>query len=573
VAVTSEDGDLTFAELAERAAQAARQLKAAADAREESIVGICLGRGAALVVAVLAAVKAGSGYLPLDPEYPAERLDFMVRQAGAVIVMSDSALAESATWAKASGRTLIEMGTTLPEALPAGNELSPENGSHRISAENALYVAYTSGSTGKPKGVVVPNRALLNLFDWYAADTGISADDIQLASHSFSFDPATLEMLFPLLHGARVALAPQSARLDPHELLDFIASVGATIVNVSPSLLRRLLDEPRAAARMSSLRIVVCGGERFGVGLRDRFLEMLPDVRLVNHYGPTEATIFATSWDCRPGDEGEVPIGRPAGGALCYVLDESLEPSSEGAEGELFLGGTAVARGYASFPAMTAEAFLPDAFSGMAGTRMYRTGDRVRMRADGVLEFIGRIDNQVKLRGYRIELGEVEGAVTGYEGVLGAAAVVRAGKTGESVLAAFAEHDGSVVIDRLRSWLRTRLPEYMVPGHLELVEALPRTVTGKIDKARLPAEATDHSTGPRDSAERLMADIWKNVLNLSDVSIDDDFFALGGDSLLATRVIRRVRREFGVELPLITLFESRSIPALVQRVAEAAQTV
>lgn len=557
---------MTYAELDARADRIARWLRAKG-ARRETVIGICLDRCLDLVIAVLGVIKSDACYLPLDPAYPPDRLSYMVAAADATIVVTRSALVDSLGWLTA-GQTATVM--TDAGEVPSASERKDSDG----TAENLLYVIYTSGSSGRPKGVAVPNRALLNLFDWYSSDTNMAPGDVQLSSHSFSFDPASLEILFPLLHGAELVLAPEPARFSPDELLDVIAPAGVTVINVVPSLLYRLLEEPEAAARMSSLRLVVCGGEKLSPTLRDRFLEALPGTRLVNHYGPTETTIFATSWDCQASDGDSVPIGRPVAGVQAYIVGDDLEPLPPGSAGELCVGGSGLARCYANSPRLTAQAFVPDPFRAAAGARMYRTGDQARLRPDGVLEFLGRIDEQVQLRGHRVELAEIEAAIARHAGVREAAVVVRTGNTGDDILAGFAEHDGSICVEQLRAHLRTYLPDYMVPAYLELVGAFPRTVSGKVDKARLPVPPTV-GTGvrPRNSSERAIADIWASVLGLAEVGVYDDFFALGGDSLLAMRMMTRVRRELGVTIPLIAAFEHRCVAALADLAETALASV
>lgn len=549
VAVRCGAERLTYAELDHRAADLAERLRERGAGRE-SVVGVCLDRGVNLPVALLGVVKAGAAFLPLDPSYPAERRGYMLADAGAALLVDDAGASE------------------VPGQRRLGREDRPGS-SGPVRRENLLYVIYTSGSTGTPKGVAVPHRALLSLFDWYWQDTKMSAGDVQLAAHSISFDPAVLELFFPLLNGASVVIATDQARLDPDALLDLIHESGVTVINVVPSHLNRLLDSADASARMSGLRLVVCGGERLSRALCDRFIQAVPGTRLANHYGPTETTIFATSWDCAEAHGASVPIGRPVLGVVPHVVDELMRPMPAGLPGELFLGGTGLARGYVNLPRLTATAFVADPFSNEPGGRLYRTGDVVRVRDDGALEFLGRADEQVKIRGFRIELGEVEAAIASNPAVREAAVVVRTGQTGEPVLAAFAEHDGTATADGLDRYLRGRLPDYMVPGYLELADALPHGVTGKVDKARLPELPVGDSVGPRDEREAVIAAIWASVLGLPSAGIHDDFFALGGDSLLATRVVGRLRQAFGVPIPLIALLENRSVAALAEVVARA----
>jgi len=292
--------------------------------------------------------------------------------------------------------------------------------------------------------------------------------------------------------------------------------------------------------------------------------------RLANHYGPTEATIFATEWSCTLGDVGPVPIGRPVAGVRAYVLSDRLEPLPAGVAGELYLGGAGVAQGYVGAPGLTASAFPPDPFCEVAGARMYRTGDLARRREDGALDFLGRADDQVQLRGYRIELGEIEAVLLSHPAVRAAAVTQRPGRTGEPLLAAYVEGDGPVTADQLRAHLACHLPDYMLPGQLQLLDSMPRTVTGKVDRSRLPERASRIvAVPPRDAREQAVAAIWAHVLGLTDIAAFDDFFALGGDSLLATRVARRIRREFGIDMPILAVFEHTTVAALAAEVARA----
>jgi amino acid adenylation domain-containing protein len=566
VAVECGPESLTYAELDRRASELSTHLRAHS-VGPESVVGLCLNRGVELVVAMLGIVRAGAAYLPMDPAHPAERLRFMLATTDARAVVTSRALADIAHRAGA-GRARL-----LVDELPAVAARAMAEAPH-VTGENALYVVFTSGSTGRPKGVTVPHRALLNLFDWYLPDTDLTPADVQLGSHSISFDPAAVEILFPLLNGARLVVSPDGVHADSDALLNVIADAKATVMNVGPSTLQRLLDEPDGPDRMRSLRIVVSGGERLAPELRDRFLSALPETRLVNHYGPTETTVFATSWDPTAADGVVVPIGLPVGGVWTYVLDEEMAPVSAGTSGELYIGGAGLARGYENAPRLTAEAFVPDPFSVTPGARMYRTGDQARVLTGGALEFLGREDDQVKVRGYRIEIGEVEATISRHPAVRESAVVLCEGSGGASVLAAFVEHDGSTNVDALRAHLRRDLPEHMIPGHLELVDRLSRTVTGKVDKSGLAGRISPGvNAAPENETERILAEIWATVLALPRVGVNDDFFALGGDSLLATRAVAGARRALGREIPLVLLYERRSVAAIAAALDEQADGV
>ncbi|EXU64851.1 NRPS NcpA, partial [Streptomyces sp. PRh5] len=556
VAVRRADEELTYRELDAAADMLAARLSR--QAGPQAVVALLLEPGPALVTGILGVLKAGSAYLPLDPGYPTERLGFLITDAKAALVVAEAATAHRVP---RNGRPMV--------LIDAPYGASPRPASHPSrggSADDLAYLIHTSGSTGTPKGVAVPQRPLLELIRWSVARYRVSPDDVALPTHSTAFDAASRELLMPLLAGAGLVFTHGERRLDPRTLLREISHSGVTILDTVPSLLRRMLAEPDAAARLASLRVVVCGGEELDAETCDRFAESLPTAELMNQYGPTETTVAVTAWTCRPSLNGErVPIGHPLPGVRAYVLDEDGNPVADGAPGELCVGGHSLAHGYAGRPDLTANAFRPDPFAGRPGARLYWTGDRVRRRADGALEFLGRVDDQVQVRGYRIEPDEVAAALRRHPGVAEAVVVAHhgSGEEGEAALAAYVVPTGARVPSAdLYTHLADIVPVFMLPDHLTQVAELPRTPAGKIDRVRLPEVAEQPYTAPEGRTAATIAALWETVLDRPRVGAFDDFFALGGDSLLATRVVIRIRERFGVDLPVRELFTSRTVTAL-----------
>jgi amino acid adenylation domain-containing protein len=563
-ALVFEGEPLTYAELnarANRLAHHLRSLGVGPDAR----VGLCVERSLEMMVGLLAVLKAGGAYVPLDPAYPAERLAYMLADSDPAVVLSQRALRDRIG---STGAPVLE----LDEAAPAWGHrpvTNPERGT--LTPEHLAYVIYTSGSTGRPKGVGVPHRAVVNALSWMQELSGLSADDTVLHKTPYSFDASLRELLPPLLAGCRLVLARPEGHRDPGYLLELMRREGVTTLHAVPSLLQALVDEGGLAA-CDALRTVMCGGEALPAELARRFSDQAPWARLYNVYGPTEAAVDVTAWLCtdRPDGAAITPIGSPMPNVRIYLLDPAGEPVPVGVAGELHIGGGQVARGYLGRAALTAERFVPDPFSAEGGARLYRTGDRARWRADGAIEYLGRLDHQVKVRGFRIELGEIEGALRQAPGVAECAVVVREDETGDRRLVAYVT--GDVEAAGLREHLRESLPEYMVPSAFVFLDALPLTPNGKLDRKALPAPelapADDRYVAPRTPVEEVLAGIWAEVLRLERVGANDNFFELGGHSLLVTRVVSRVRELFGVEVPLRALFEGPTVAELSGRVEE-----
>ncbi|MEW5928796.1 MAG: amino acid adenylation domain-containing protein, partial [Gemmatimonadota bacterium] len=547
---------LTYAELELRSNRLAHRLLGLG-VGPESRVGLCLERGPGMVVAVLGVLKAGGAYLPLDPSYPPERLAYMLGDAGASVLLTQSHLA-AALPPFAGALVCLDADDASPAAGSAATPVA-------VDARNAAYVIYTSGSTGRPKGVAVPHRAVANFLESMRVRPGLTARDTLLAVTTLSFDIAGLELFLPLTTGARVVLADRDTASDGARLRDALASSGATVMQATPASWRMLLE---AGWEGTPGLKALCGGEALPRDLADRITERCAE--LWNLYGPTETTIWSTAERVLPGTDA-VSIGAPIANTRVYLLDPELEPVPVGVAGELYIGGEGVARGYHGRPGLTAERFVPDPF-GAAGARLYRTGDRVRRRQDGKLEYLGRTDQQVKVRGFRIEPGEIEAALREEPRVRQAVAVVRdAGTPGDRRLVAYvvAGEGEPVAAAELRGRLRERLPEHMVPGVLVFLDRLPLTANGKIDRRALPAPehgSAEAYAAPRTPTEETLAGIWAEVLGAGRVGVEDGFFELGGHSLLAMRVLSRVRQAFGTELPLRAVFEAPTVAALAARI-------
>ncbi|HEX5740328.1 MAG TPA: amino acid adenylation domain-containing protein, partial [Pilimelia sp.] len=548
-AVVADGVALSFAALHERAGRVAAWL-AARGAGPGTVVGVALPRSADLVVALVAVLRAGAAYLPLDPDYPADRLALMVADAGPVALLTDTA-------------TRAGLPARVPAVLALDDADLPPAPAARpaVRPQDPAYVIYTSGSTGRPKGVVVSHRAVVNRLLWAQATYGLTPEDRVLQKTPSSFDVSVWEFFWPLIAGAALVVARAGGHRDPHYLTRLIQREQVTTVHFVPSMLRAFLAEPQAAG-CAGLTRVLCSGETLPADLANAFHTTFGGlVELHNLYGPTEAAVDVTAWPCPPGAT-TVPIGRPVWNTTVYVLNAALRPVPAGVPGELYLAGRQLADGYLDRPALTAERFVADPF-GPPGTRMYRTGDLARRTPDGVVEYLGRTDGQVKVRGFRVEPGEVEAALLALPGIRAAAVIARP----ESGLVGYVVGDApdpAAVRDRLAA----TLPAHLVPAAVVVLDALPATPNGKLDRAALPApERQPAAPGrrPRTPAEELLCELFAEVLQIDAVGVDDDFFALGGHSLLATRLASRVRAVFDAELALRTVFDHPTAAALATR--------
>ncbi|MET0396662.1 MAG: amino acid adenylation domain-containing protein, partial [Longimicrobiaceae bacterium] len=565
-AVTRGDRVLTYAELDRLSDRLARHLRRRGVGPEVR-VGLCLERDVELVVGVLGVLKAGGVYVPLDPTLPAGRLAYMLADADAAVLVSQGGLPERLP---AFGGEVVCLDRDAA-AIAAEVAGPPPSGVH---ARSAAYVIYTSGSTGAPKGVVVEHGSLANFAASMRREFPYREGEVVLGVVSFAFDIWIFEGLVPLLAGATVRLLPLDMVRDAAALVEELRTAGR--IAAVPALYRQVvlaarLLEPGALA---GVRYVFAGGEAVAPELSAELREVFPEARLYVGYGPTEATVLATLYAVPESVEGGAPpIGSPLPNVRTYVLDARGDALPIGIPGELFLGGAGVARGYLGRPDLTAGRFVPDPFSREMGARLYGTGDRVRWRADGALEFLGRFDAQVKIRGFRVELGEVESALAAHPRVHETVAVVREDVPGQRMLVAYVvpEEGAQMSVAELRESLAEQLPDYMVPGAVVVLERLPLDAGGKTDRRALPAPelgAEDGYVAPRTAAEEVLAGIWAEVLELDPerVGVERSFFDMGGHSLLATRVASRIRDAFGVAVPLRTLFEATTVAALAGRV-------
>jgi amino acid adenylation domain-containing protein len=571
---------MSYSELDAKANQLAHLLRARAVGPDQP-VAVLMERSMEMVVALYGILKAGAAYVPVDPDYPADRVAYMLADSAAALVLTQERWIDGLAEVDADAVALDAAGVL--DAFP----------SHRVAdadaagTERLAYVIYTSGSTGRPKGAMNAHRGVVNRIAWMQDAFGLTADDAVLQKTPFSFDVSVWEFFWPLAVGARLVIAPPGAHREPATLNEIIQREGITTLHFVPSMLRAWLDGADASA-CTSLRLVMSSGEALPADLVTRFYGALPSGQLHNLYGPTEAAVDVTHWPCTADARATVPIGRPIANTRMYVLDPRGAPQPAGLPGELWIAGIQVGRGYWRRPGLTAERFVPDPFATQPGARMYRTGDLARWRelsgADGensrtdalthsrtaVLEYLGRTDFQVKVRGFRIELGEIEAALAAFPGVR--QAVVQTRGAGEDArLVAWTVSDGADA-EALRAHLSARLPDFMVPSAFVALDALPLTPNGKLDTRALPepeAAAASAYVAPRNPVEELLAGIWAELLGVPRVGVGDGFFQLGGHSLMATRLVSRVRDAFGVEMPVRSVFEHTSLGAFAVELERA----
>ncbi len=551
VALVHKDEQLTYRELNERANKLAHHLRTLGTG-PEILVGVCLERSAEAVVAILGILKAGGAYLPLDPSYPRERLSWMLADAGAQIVITEEYLERNAE----------EIETQINADLRT-----------TINGENLAYVIYTSGSTGTPKGVLVSHRNLVHStfarFRYYQE----RLDSFLLLS-PFAFDSSVAGLFWTLCRGGMLVIPEEDSHQDPAYLAELIERHSVSHLLGLPAFYELILREARPR-QLTSLRTVIVAGEPCPAELVQHHAETLPHAALFNEYGPTEATVWSSVYRFMPAVPfcGSVSIGRPVANTQIYVLDSQLQPVPIGVTGEVYIGGDGVARGYLNHSDQTAERFVPNAFNAKPGARFYRTGDLARFLADGNIEYIGRNDFQVKIRGYRIELSEIELALTQHPDVR--ESVVLANKTNERLTAyVVLKEISSATTKQLKDFLKERLPEYMLPTSFVVLDALPLTTTGKVDRNALPTdqigvEANENYLAPQTPLEQVLAGIFSQILSLERIGADDSFFDLGGHSLLATQILSRVREAFQLELPLRKFFRAPTVAGLAATILEA----
>jgi amino acid adenylation domain-containing protein len=546
VAVSLDGADLTYAQLNAMANRIARQLHGLG-VGPEVLVGVCMGRSAERVAALLGILKAGGGYVPLDPDYPADRLAFMREDAHLPVVVTD----RSSAAAVPAGTANVLHVDGAATALSTVDDTDP---GYPVTPSNAAYVIYTSGSTGRPKGVVVEHRQAVNFANAEVNHWPVDHNDRVLQFASLNFDVSVLDIFCAILSGATLVLGSNETLLSPPRLAELIRRERITVMCLPPAVLNLLADE-----RFPDLRVVIAGGEAFSSALVRRWVR--PGLRFVNGYGPTETTVGATMLECTGEEADPLPIGLPLTNYTAYVLDELGGPVPLGVTGELHIGGAGVARGYLNRPELTRERFVPDPFSEVPGARMYKTGDLARRLPDGNLQFLGRLDDQVKIRGLRVELGEIEAVLTQHPAVRQAVALSTEDRSGDKQLVAYARTAEDVpapATTDLRQHLAQKLPSFMIPAHVVVLDSFPLNANGKVDRSKLPApNAMDNAAAylpPRTLIEALLVDTYGRLLNLDQVGVDDSFFDLGGNSLQAMQLITRLRDELLVDTDLTAIF-------------------
>ena len=564
LALIFKDERLSYRELNERANKLAHHLRRLGTA-PETLVAVALERSADAVVAILGVLKAGGGYLPLAPQQPSERLSLMLADAGVKVLITQEHLLSELP------RPEIQL-VCLDKEWPAIAKESAENPESGVLADNAAYLIYTSGSTGRPKGVLVSHQNLIHStlarFSYYQEPVNRF-----LLLSSFVFDSSVAGLFWSLCQGGMLVIPEEDSHQDPAQLAEVIARHSVSHLLSLPALYELILRQA-GPEQLTSLRTVIVAGESCPAELVERHFEAVPRAALFNEYGPTEATVWSSVHHCqRLAKPRPVPIGRPVMNTQIYVLDRQFQPVPIGVIGEIHIGGEGVARGYFNHPDRTAERFVPDLFSHTPGARLYKTGDKARFLVGGQIEFIGRRDQQVKLRGFRIELGEIETVLGQHPGVREVVVLAREDASGGKRLIAYVvPREEPPTTSAMRDYLRKRLPEYMVPSSFLVLESLPLTATGKVDRNALPVEeigvdAEDY-LAPRTAVEKVLAGIFSEVLSLERVGVNESFFDLGGHSLLATQVSSRVREAFQVELPLRRVFKTPTVAGLAAAILE-----
>ncbi|MFG1954931.1 amino acid adenylation domain-containing protein [Micromonospora sp. NPDC048830] len=572
IALSFEDQTLTYAELDRHTNQLARTLRAKG-VGPESRVGICAERSLELVIGLLAILKAGGAYVPLDPAYPADRLAFMVSDARIQAVLVQPQTQERIG-------SLVGQDVPLVQ-LSGGDAQWPQESAEPLAnlsgPDNLAYVIYTSGSTGKPKGAMLGHQGICNRLLWMQDTYSLQSEDRVLQKTPFSFDVSVWEFFWPLITGARLHVARPDGHRDPAYLAEVIDQQRITVLHFVPSMLQSFLEQPSVAEHCQNIRHVMCSGEALPLDQQERFLRLLPGVRLHNLYGPTEASVDVSFWECHPAEGATtVPIGRPVANTQLYVLNQAMMPVPDGVIGELFIGGVQLARGYLGRPDLTAERFVANPFG---EGRLYATGDLARHRRDGVIEYVGRKDHQIKIRGHRIEVGEIEAVLAQHPALQSCLITVHEVSAADKRLAAFytVNEGQAVTVDELKDHLLQQLPEYMVPTYFVDLPEFPLSPNGKVDRKALPSlssivrqtQERESFVAPRTETERTLGEIWTRLLNVERVGVHDDFFDLGGHSLLVASLATEVQSEWDVSVMLPMVFQNRTLEALARVIDES----
>ncbi|MEM4990087.1 amino acid adenylation domain-containing protein [Collimonas sp. H4R21] len=556
VAVEQGTQQLSYAELNRQANQLAHYLRELG-VRPDDRVAICAERSLAMVVALLAVLKAGAAYVPLDPAYPADRLAHMLSDSGPRVVLTQAGIEGGWQQVRAAlppDLPVLDLQAASWDAYPGHN---PD--SSHLTPSDLAYVIYTSGSTGKPKGVMNEHRGVVNRMLWMQQAYGLEQHDVVLQKTPFSFDVSVWEFFWPLMVGAKLVMAKPDGHKDPRYLSEVIRTAGVTTLHFVPSMLQVFATHGEAA-NCSGIVRVMCSGEALPASLVRSFHALLPQAQLHNLYGPTEAAVDVTAWTAVAGEtRGLIPIGKPIANTSIHILDALGQPVPIGVAGELHIGGVQVARGYLNQPQLTEQRFIADPFSPQPGARLYKTGDLARWQTDGNLAYLGRNDFQVKIRGFRIELGEIETQLVSHPAVREAVVIAREDNPGDKRLVAYIVADEEIGAEVLRTHLGSSMPDYMVPAAYVTLAALPLTPNGKLDRNNLPAPdggayAAGGYAAPEGENEIALAAIWSELLRVERIGRHDNFFSLGGHSLLAVQMMSRIRQAFGVEVALSTLF-------------------
>ena len=563
VAVEDSESRITYAELDRRTDGLARRLRELGVATGD-LVGIAAERSVAMVVGLVGILKAGGAYVPMDPSYPADRLSYMMADSGVRILLTQSHL-----------KGVLP---APPESVLHVLNLDKDHGAGpapivETVPEGPAYAIYTSGSTGRPKGAAVPHRGIVNRLLWMQEAYGLDASDRVLQKTPFSFDVSVWEFFWPLIAGARLVMAPPGAHQDAGRLAGLIREHGITTLHFVPSMLQIFLDQDGLEGACAGVRRVFASGEALPFDLKERFLERLPGVKLHNLYGPTEASVDVTYHAATPGGRRRtVPIGRPVANTAIVLLDRHLRPVPLGVPGELHIGGVQLAIGYVGRPELTAERFIPDGLSEVPGARLYKTGDLARFRPDGEVEFLGRLDHQVKIRGVRIELGEIEAALAAHPAVREAVVLARRDGGSDARLVAYLVPQGedAPTPAELRTALRESLPEAMIPSAFVVLPAFPLNPSGKVDRKALPAPPSERPElerayeAPRNPLEARLAELWTDLLGVERIGAHDNFFELGGDSIQGAMFVNRLQRELGRIVYVMALFDAPTVAELAE---------
>jgi amino acid adenylation domain-containing protein len=580
-AVVFGDEQLSFAELDARGTQLAQYLERFG-VGPEVLVAICVERSLEMIVGMLGIIKAGGAYLALDPSYPADRLSFMLNDSGASVILTQQSMRDRFA-SQHPSVICLDSDWKDVSCRSSKNIMNAHHIAAAVSPLNLAYVIYTSGSTGQPKGVMVTHENVVRLFETTKSLFGFDHNDVWTMFHSYAFDFSVWEMWGALLYGGLLVVVPYLISRAPKKFYQLLRAAKVTVLNQTPSAFRQLVEAASAdrtndSGNESSLRLVIFGGEALDTGSVNRWFDQHDDKQpqLVNMYGITETTVHVTHHLLKAGESrssGRSRIGRPLDDLQVYILDQQQEPLPVGVAGEMYVGGAGLSRGYLNRPDLTAERFLPHPFSEMPGERLYRTGDIARFLRSGDIEYLGRRDRQVKIRGFRIELAEIESCLARHPAVRDCAVMLREDRPGLKNLVAYVvTRSEQTTTKELRSFLTGKLPDYMLPAVFVRLEQLPLTENGKLDRNALTAPLDESAEGevvpPRNATEEIVASIWSEVLGVARVSVQQDFFELGGDSLTATQVISRINLAFQIDLPLGVLFEHRTVAGLAPAIEE-----